>query len=98
MNCLIQGLAPTESAVVWSEVSRGIMNKDWERAGEAKRRLEERERALARERKEKGQVWTPRHFAVSQDKEGQWECYPLRSNEWVLPAPIVVPSQSSHFS
>ncbi|XP_078151106.1 oxysterol-binding protein-related protein 4C-like [Carex rostrata] len=85
-----KGLSETESAIVWGEVSEAIMNKDWERAREAKRKIEETQRALSRERKEKEQlVWMPKHFSVSQTKESQWECSPL--NESVPQAPIFVP-------
>ncbi|KAJ3704605.1 hypothetical protein LUZ61_008310 [Rhynchospora tenuis] len=87
-----EGLAATESAMVWGEVSQAIINKDWEKAREAKRKIEERERMLARERKEKGQVWMPKHFTVSQTKEGHWECSPLDAS--VPQAPIFVPLPS----
>ncbi|EMS54727.1 hypothetical protein TRIUR3_16027 [Triticum urartu] len=36
-----EGLSSTESAVVWSEVSEAILAKDWEKASEAKRKVEE---------------------------------------------------------
>lgn len=74
--------------MVWGEVSQAIMEKDWEKAREAKRKIEERQRALARERKEEQLVWMPKHFSVSQTKEGQWECSPL--NKSVPQAPITV--------
>ncbi|CAL5001092.1 unnamed protein product [Urochloa decumbens] len=84
-----KGVSPSESAVVWGEVSDALLKKDWERARQAKRRVEDEARKLAKERNEKGEVWTPKHFSLSQNKNGEWECWPLE--ESVPPAPIVVP-------
>ncbi|XP_073010495.1 oxysterol-binding protein-related protein 4C-like isoform X1 [Typha latifolia] len=83
-----KGLMPTESAVVWGEVSQAILNKEWERAWQAKRIIEERERKLQRERKSKCEVWTPKHFTLTHVKEGEWECWPLE--KFVPQAPITV--------
>ncbi|XBH99691.1 hypothetical protein VPH35_128950 [Triticum aestivum] len=88
-----EGLSSTESTVVWSEVSEAILAKDWEKASEAKRNVEGRARSLEKERNEKGEVWMPKHFSLSQDKDGNWDCCPLEKS--VRPAPIVVPSPSS---
>ncbi|XP_062192772.1 oxysterol-binding protein-related protein 4C-like isoform X2 [Phragmites australis] len=82
-----KGLSPSESAVVWGEVSEAILTKDWEKARQAKRRVEDRARKLQKERNE---VWMPKHFSLSQNKHGVWECWPLEPS--VPPAPIVVPS------
>ncbi|CAO2211529.1 unnamed protein product [Urochloa humidicola] len=85
-----KAVSASESAVVWGEVSDALLKKDWERARQAKRRVEDEARKLAKERNEKGEVWTPKHFSLSQNKNGEWECWPLE--ESVPPAPIVVPS------
>ncbi|XP_023156160.1 oxysterol-binding protein-related protein 4C-like isoform X1 [Zea mays] len=85
-----KGVSASESAVVWAEVSAAILNKDWEAARQAKRRVEETARRLAKERNERGEVWTPSHFSLWQNKHGDWECWPLEDS--VPPAPIVVPS------
>ncbi|TVU05054.1 hypothetical protein EJB05_48202, partial [Eragrostis curvula] len=85
-----KGLSPSESAVVWGEVSEAILNKDWEKARQAKRQVEDTARRLAKERNERGEVWMPKHFSLSQDKNGEWECCPLV--ESVPAAPVVVPS------
>lgn len=85
-----EGLSPSESALVWGEVSEAILAKDWEKASEAKRRVEDTARKLEKERNEKGEVWMPKHFSLSQDKNGSWECWPLDKS--VRPAPIIVPS------
>ncbi|KAJ1433450.1 Oxysterol-binding protein [Sesbania bispinosa] len=77
---------PTESALVWSELSQAILSKDWDKAMEAKRTVEERERELLRERESKGETWVPKHFIVSHNKEG-WDCSPIQ--KWVPDAPIV---------
>uniref|UniRef100_A0ACD5Y847 Uncharacterized protein n=1 Tax=Avena sativa TaxID=4498 RepID=A0ACD5Y847_AVESA len=87
-----EGLSPSESAVVWHEVSEAILIKDWEKASEAKRQVEGDARKLDKERNEKGEVWMPKHFSLSQDKDGNWECWPLEKS--VHPAPIIVPSSS----
>ncbi|KAG8047882.1 hypothetical protein GUJ93_ZPchr0008g12187 [Zizania palustris] len=84
-----EGLSPSESAVVWSEVSDAILTKDWERSREAKRRVEDTARRLDKERSDKGEVWIPKHFSLSQDKHGHWEYWPLQKS--VPPAPIIVP-------
>ncbi|KAF8400204.1 hypothetical protein HHK36_013500 [Tetracentron sinense] len=83
-----KGLWASESAVVWGEVNQGILNKDWEKAREAKKGIEERERELLRERKAKGETWVAKHFTVSHTKEGGWECSPI--HKWVPPAPIAL--------
>ncbi|BAT06256.1 oxysterol-binding protein-related protein 4B isoform X1 [Oryza sativa Japonica Group] len=85
-----EGVSPSESVVVWGEVSDAILKKDWERSSQAKRRVEDTARRLDRERNDKGEVWIPKHFSLSQDKNGSWECSPLEKS--VPPAPIIVPS------
>uniref|UniRef100_A0ACD6AHZ1 Uncharacterized protein n=1 Tax=Avena sativa TaxID=4498 RepID=A0ACD6AHZ1_AVESA len=87
-----EGLSPSESAVVWREVSEAILIKDWEKASEAKRQVEGDARKLDKERSEKGEVWMPKHFSLSKDKDGSWECWPLEKS--VHPAPIIVPTSS----
>lgn len=78
---------PTESALVWGELSQGIMSKDWEKAREAKKTVEERERNVLKERESKGGIWVPEHFIVSHSKEDGWDCSPIQ--KWVPDAPIV---------
>ncbi|KAK8968389.1 Oxysterol-binding protein-related protein 4C [Platanthera guangdongensis] len=85
----LQGIRATESAVVWGEVNKDILEGEWEKAREDKREVEERERSLRKERSCRGEEWVPKHFSVSQNKEGQWECCPLEPS--VPPAPIIVP-------
>ncbi|KAK9268466.1 hypothetical protein L1049_000217 [Liquidambar formosana] len=83
-----KGVWPSESAVVWSEVSQGILSKDWEKASEAKKVIEEKERGLVKERESRGEPWFPKHFTLSYSKEGGWDCSPIE--KWVPPAPFVV--------
>lgn len=78
---------PTESAFVWSELSQAILNKDWEKAREAKQVVEERQKKLSRERETKGLSWTPKNFVVSYSKEGGWDCSPILG--LVPAAPII---------
>ncbi|KAM7477770.1 hypothetical protein LguiA_025983 [Lonicera macranthoides] len=84
-----KGLCGSESAIVWGEVSRGILTKSWEKASEAKTSIEETERELVRQRKSKGENWIPKHFTLSYTKDTGWECLPIQT--WVPPAPIIVP-------
>ncbi|KAL3745868.1 hypothetical protein ACJRO7_014895 [Eucalyptus globulus] len=79
----------SESAVVWSEVSLGILSKDWDRAREAKKAVEEEQRKLKKERDSKGETWVPKHFTVSYDKKNGWDCLPIEKS--VPSAPIHVP-------
>nr|KYP57518.1 hypothetical protein KK1_003783 [Cajanus cajan] len=79
---------PTETALVWGELSQAILSKDWEKARDAKKSVEERQRELQRERVSKGQSWVPKHFIVSYTKEKGWDCSPIQ--KWVQNAPIVI--------
>ncbi|XP_077238517.1 oxysterol-binding protein-related protein 4C-like isoform X2 [Tasmannia lanceolata] len=83
-----KGVLPSESALVWSEVGKGILNKEWEKAREAKRNIEEKERKLGRERNSKGESWVPKHFTVSCTKDSGWECFPKHQS--IPTAPIIV--------
>ena len=65
------------------------MNKEWEKAREAKTRIEEKEREGLRERKSRGETWVPKHFKLFSSKEGGWDCLPIKN--FVPPAPIVLP-------
>ncbi|GMN62072.1 hypothetical protein TIFTF001_031154 [Ficus carica] len=84
-----KGVWASESALVWSEVSKGILSKQWGRASEAKNAVEEKQRKLFKERASIGEIWVPKHFDVSYSKEQGWDCSPLQP--LVPPAPIVVP-------
>ncbi|KAF8035148.1 hypothetical protein BT93_C1241 [Corymbia citriodora subsp. variegata] len=77
----------SESAMVWSEVSRWILSKDWDKAREAKRAVEEEQRKLRKERDSRGETWVPKHFAISYDKANGWDCLPIEKS---------VPSASIH--
>ncbi|KAJ1433449.1 Oxysterol-binding protein [Sesbania bispinosa] len=76
---------PTESALVWSELSQAIMRKEWEKATEAKQSVEERQRKIINERDAKTERWIPKHFKVSYGKE--CDCSPIHKR--VPPAPII---------
>ncbi|XP_065851407.1 oxysterol-binding protein-related protein 4B-like [Euphorbia lathyris] len=84
-----QGIWESESTAVWSEVSEGIMSKNWEKAREAKKLVEEKQRDLKREMISNGENWISKHFIVSCNKDGIWDCSPIL--KFVPPAPIVVP-------
>ncbi|CAA2950485.1 Hypothetical predicted protein [Olea europaea subsp. europaea] len=83
-----KGILPSESTVIWAEVSQAILQKCWEKARETKSAVEEKQREVAKERKLKDENWVPKHFAVPHSKESGWECLP--NHKLVPPAPIVV--------
>lgn len=83
---IIQSVWPTESALVWGELSQAIVNNDWEKAKEAKNTVEERQRNLQKERESIGETWIPKHFTVSHSKEDGWNCTPIQ--KWIPEAPI----------
>lgn len=75
-----EGVASTESAVVWSEVSESIMKGDWNKARESKRSVEEKHR--------KGESrWRAKHFTLHDS--GDWVY--LHRPQCVPPAPIIMP-------
>ncbi|CAI9099158.1 OLC1v1035939C2 [Oldenlandia corymbosa var. corymbosa] len=84
-----QGILPSESTVVWGDVSQAILDKCWEKAKEAKSAIEGRQREMVKERNSKAENWVPEHFTVSYSKESGWECQP--NQKLVPPAPIIVP-------
>eukprot|EP01018_Ginkgo_biloba_P027155 Gb_21513 [translate_table: standard] len=84
-----EGLAPTESAVVWSEVSESILKRDWNRAREAKRDVEEKQRSLQIKRFIAGRTWSPNHFVRREDGGEGWDY--LHRPQPLSTAPIVVP-------
>nr|KYP62286.1 Oxysterol-binding protein-related protein 8 [Cajanus cajan] len=83
----LESVWPTESANVWGELSQAIMSQDWEKARDAKQKVEEKQRELVNERESKGETWISKHFVVSNNKEG-WECSPIHKS--VPAAPIIV--------
>ncbi|CAA7060299.1 unnamed protein product [Microthlaspi erraticum] len=83
----LEEVMESESALVWGEVSEGIMKKDWERAGKAKRLVEEKQRESLEQREASGEPWVPKHFSVVKDGK-DWECSPLQPT--VPRAPLVI--------
>ncbi|CAN6922432.1 unnamed protein product [Brassica oleracea] len=77
----------SESAMVWSEVSEKILNKDWERAREAKKAVEEKQRESLKRREASGESWVPKHFSVVRNGK-DWDCSPLQPT--VPRAPLVI--------
>ncbi|XP_021723698.1 oxysterol-binding protein-related protein 4B-like [Chenopodium quinoa] len=84
-----EGVWQSESAGVWAEVSKAILRKDWDKAREAKRAVEEKERELLKQRKSRGEDWIPKHFDLSYTPDSGWDCSP--KEKIVPPAPIVFP-------
>ncbi|KAL5771575.1 hypothetical protein ACOSP7_015729 [Xanthoceras sorbifolium] len=79
----LQEVWKSESAAVWSEVSQGILNQNWEKATEAKKAIEKKQRESVEE------TWVPKHFTVTCSMETGWDCLPIHKK--VPPAPIVIP-------
>ncbi|MCO5560514.1 hypothetical protein L7F22_014129 [Adiantum nelumboides] len=77
----------SESLVVWREVMKGIMEKDWEVARNAKHGIEEKQRSLAKERQKQGIQWTPCNFELI-DGDWQWR----HIGQPVTQASLVIPS------
>ena len=69
---------PTESALVWGELSQAIISNNWGKAREAKNTVEETQRILLRERESKEETWVPKHFTVTHSKEDGWNCSPVQ--------------------
>ncbi|CAH8318112.1 unnamed protein product [Eruca vesicaria subsp. sativa] len=77
----------SESVMVWSEVSEKILKKDWERAREAKKVVEDKQRESLKQREASGESWVPKHFSVVRNGK-DWDCSPLQPT--VPPAPLVI--------
>ncbi|XP_021723699.1 oxysterol-binding protein-related protein 4B-like [Chenopodium quinoa] len=83
------GVWQSESTTVWAEVSKAILSKEWDKAREAKRTVEEKERELMKQRKSRGEDWIPKHFDLSYTPDFGWDCSPKQ--KIVSPAPIIFP-------
>ncbi|PGH12558.1 hypothetical protein AJ79_04179 [Helicocarpus griseus UAMH5409] len=64
---------PNESRKFWSGVTSAILEKQYSLATKLKHELEERQRQLAAERKEKEEEWKPRFFTVTVAESGKPE-------------------------
>lgn len=81
-----EGVAATESAVVWSEVSESIMRGDWNKAREAKRCVEEKQR-------KEGAQWQAKYFTISSSHRDSGEWVYLYRPQCIPPAPIIMPQR-----
>jgi len=63
-----------------------MLNGDWEAAREAKRKVEETQRALQKQRLASGTVWSPKYFTATKDGTWEWHC----AGQSVPSAPLVV--------
>lgn len=61
-----------ESLVVWSKLTEGLWNQDWEAAREAKLNVEDHQRKLRRKRSEAREIWEPKYFTQTAEKEWEW--------------------------
>ncbi|KAG0577005.1 hypothetical protein KC19_5G124700 [Ceratodon purpureus] len=82
----LEALSPVESVNVWLDVTTNMLNGDWDIAREAKRKLEETQRALKKERLSSGTVWSPKYFSAVKGGGWEWNC----AGQSVPSAPLVV--------
>jgi hypothetical protein len=79
-----------ESRRLWAEVTKAIRAEDQEAATAEKTKLEDRQRAEAKERKEKDETWVPRFFALADPEDKQsWSFKGLRLEPYVEGEPFV---------
>ncbi|CAN8230514.1 unnamed protein product [Cochlearia groenlandica] len=84
----LEEVMETESASMWGDVSEGILKKEWERASEAKRVVEEKQRETLKEREASGESWAPKHFSLV--KVGKdWDCSPIKPTVPRAPLEII---------
>lgn len=60
-----------ESRRVWHDLSYGLITKDYDVATKAKVAVEEAQRAIAKERSQSGQQWSPKNFVMVAGDEWQ---------------------------
>ncbi|OAR01069.1 hypothetical protein LLEC1_07922 [Akanthomyces lecanii] len=65
--------APNESLVLWGDVTKAILAKQFSKATTIKQELEEAQRVKARERERAGEVYKPCYFSHAVGNEGQPE-------------------------
>lgn len=82
-----QEVMESESIMVWNELSEKILKNDWERAKEAKKAVEEKQRESLKQREASGESWVSKHFLVVKDGK-DWDCSPLQP--MVPRAPLVI--------
>jgi hypothetical protein len=58
-----------ESRKLWADVTAALLIDNQEAATAAKTKLEDRQRAEAKERKEKGEQWVPKYFAIADEED-----------------------------
>lgn len=84
--CGVQALSPGESVNVWADVTTNMLNGDCESAREAKRKVEDAQRALQKQRLFSGTVWSPKYFTADKNGGWEWHC----AGRSVASAPLVV--------
>jgi hypothetical protein len=84
--CGVQALSSMESVNVWSDLTTSMLDGDWESAREAKRKVEENQRALQKQRLSSGTVWSAKYFTATKDGGWEWYC----AGQSVASAPLVV--------
>jgi hypothetical protein len=83
---------PNESQRFWKDVTSAIKGKQYSKATTLKVAIEERQRAKAADRKEKGEDWTPRFFTAAVTpggkpeltEDGKLAMEGLRDDKWIL--------------
>eukprot|EP00184_Porphyridium_aerugineum_P001785 CAMPEP_0184697244 /NCGR_PEP_ID=MMETSP0313-20130426/4250_1 /TAXON_ID=2792 /ORGANISM="Porphyridium aerugineum, Strain SAG 1380-2" /LENGTH=404 /DNA_ID=CAMNT_0027156009 /DNA_START=298 /DNA_END=1512 /DNA_ORIENTATION=+ len=62
-----EDLEPNNSLIVWSKCSEAIWAEDTAKANEEKKRVEDTQRVLRKQREEKGEKWLPMFFNPTED-------------------------------
>lgn len=62
-------VAKSESIVVWSGLTNGLLDENWDVAGGAKNKVEEDQRKIRKDRDDKKIEWKPKYFVLV---DGNW--------------------------
>jgi len=64
---------PNESRRFWQDLTAAILDKEYNKAGNVKQEIEDRQRAKAAERKAMNVEWSPRFFTATTTATGKPE-------------------------
>lgn len=79
-------VAGTDSIVVWSPLTRAILDEAWDDARAAKSSVENVQRQLRKENEANGVKWSPKYFYLGEDGNWEWQ----EQGKVVPEAPICV--------
>eukprot|EP01080_Neovahlkampfia_damariscottae_P009286 gene9286-1374_t len=76
--------SPNSSRRNWHKLTKALVEKDFEKANVEKNIVEERERAIRKERKEKGEVWKPVLFQKNENNNWVYKKSKLPKEEDIV--------------